>query len=117
MQSISACLWTTDLLQFHSVRLFVGGTIPEEFTEEEKKIITAVICKSYGNKTAANESDYIISDLAVIDSKGIPDIPTLLIISDGTITDGWIDFESSRKIKKKKRDIYYLHSETIFVKL
>ena len=37
--------------------------------------------------------DYIISDLAVIDSKGIPDIPTLLIISDGTITDGWIDFE------------------------
>ena len=30
---------------------------------------------------------------AVIDSKGIPDIPTLLIISDGTITDGWIDFE------------------------
>ena len=75
------------------VRLFVGGTIPEEFTEEEKKIITAVICKSYGNKTAANESDYIISDLAVIDSKGIPDIPTLLIISDGTITDGWIDFE------------------------
>ena len=52
-----------------------------------------VIGKSYGNKTASNELDYIISDIAQIDSKGNPDIPTLLIISDGTITDGWIGFE------------------------
>lgn len=33
------------------------------------------------------------SDLKKIDSKSIPDVPTLLIISDGTVTDGWIDFE------------------------
>ena len=75
------------------VRPFVGGTIPEEFSEEEKKIITAVVCKNYGNKTEANEADYIISDLAAIDGMQIPDIPTLLIISDGTVTDGWIDYE------------------------
>ena len=33
------------------------------------------------------------SDLKKIDSKSISDVPTLLIISDGTVTDGWIDFE------------------------
>ena len=76
------------------VRLFVGGAISEDFSEEEKKLIVALVCKSYGNETASNESDYIISDLAVIDSKSNPDIPTLLIVSDGTVTDGWIDFET-----------------------
>ena len=31
--------------------------------------------------------------LEIIDNKTVPDVPTLLIISDGTIAEGWIDFE------------------------
>lgn len=75
------------------VRLFVGGTLPDEFSDEEKKLATALVCRKYNSKTASNEADSIIADLKVIDGKPIPDIPTLLIISDGTVTDGWIDFE------------------------
>ena len=74
------------------LRLFVGGTLPKEFTDEEKNLITAIMCSTYGNETAANETNCIISDIETIDSKSVPDIPTLLIISDGTIADGWIDF-------------------------
>ena len=75
------------------VRLFVGGTLPDEFTDEEKKLATALVCRKYNSKTASNEADSIIEDLNVIDSKPIPDVATLLIISDGTVTEGWIDFE------------------------
>ena len=39
------------------------------------------------------KSWYIRSDISAIDSGSIPDVPTLLIISDGTVTDGWIGFE------------------------
>lgn len=74
-------------------RFLVDGTIPEDFTEEEKKLAIAIACSTYGNATASNEANYIISDLEIIDSKMVPDIPTLLIISDGTIAEGWIDFE------------------------
>ena len=75
------------------LRLFVGNTIPKDFTEETRQLITALMCRTYGNQTASNEVDSIISDIKVIDSKNAPDVPTLLIISDGTITDGWIGFE------------------------
>ena len=75
------------------VRLFVGGTLPDDFSAEERKVATAIVCNEFGSKTASNETDYVISDIALIDGKPIPDIPTLLIISDGTVTDGWIDFE------------------------
>ena len=68
------------------VRLFVGGTLPDEFTDEEKKLATALVCRKYNSKTASNEADSIIEDLNVIDSKPIPDVATLLIISDGTVT-------------------------------
>lgn len=73
-------------------RFLVKGTIPEDFTEEEKKIAIAIACSTYGNTTASNEANYIISDLEIIDSKTVPDVSTLLIISDGTIAEGWIDF-------------------------
>ena len=74
------------------LRLFVGGTLPKEFTDEEKNLITEIMCITYGNETAVKETSCIISDIEVIDSKSVPDIPTLLIISDGTIAEGWIDF-------------------------
>ncbi len=75
------------------VRLFVGGSIPEDFTDEKRKTVTALVCKNYGNTTAGNEVKYVAADVAVIDKKPVPDVPVLLIISDGTVTEGWIDFE------------------------
>ncbi len=76
------------------VRLFVGGSIPKDFSEEERKTVTALVCKNYGNNTAGNEVNYVASDIAVIDKKPVPDVPTLLIISDGSVTEGWIGFEN-----------------------
>jgi pimeloyl-ACP methyl ester carboxylesterase len=76
------------------VRLFVGGSIPEDFTDEKRKTVTALVCKNYGNTTAGNEVKYVAADVAVIDKKPVPDIPTLLIISDGSVTEGWIGFEN-----------------------
>ena len=54
---------------------------------------TALVCKNYGNTTAGNEVKYVAADVAVIDKKPVPDVPTLLIISDGSVTGGWIGFE------------------------
>lgn len=76
------------------VRLFVGPTLPDDTTEEENKLITALVCRNYGNETAGDEVKYVASDIAVIDRKPVPDVPTLLIISDGTVADGWIGFET-----------------------
>ena len=75
------------------VRLFAGGTLNGRFDENESKIVNALVCKNYGNGTAGNEVNYTASDIAVIGKKPVPDVPVLLIISDGTVTDGWIDFE------------------------
>lgn len=75
------------------VRLFAGGTLNGRFDENESKIVNALVCKNYGNGTAGNEVNYTTSDIAVIGKKPVPDVPVLLIISDGTVTDGWIDFE------------------------
>lgn len=73
------------------LRLFVGGTLPKELTPEEKTLIMAIMCSTYGNQTAANEVNYIRSDIELINQQKLPDIPTLLILSDGTIAEGWID--------------------------
>ena len=75
------------------VRLFVGGTLPDDFSAEEKKIATAIVCRGYCNETVSNEVSSIRSDVEAIDSKQVPDVPTLLLISDGSVTDGWIGYE------------------------
>lgn len=75
------------------VRLVAGASIPEEYTDEEGKSAMALVCSSFSNETFANESKYIIHDRTLIESQKMPDVPTLLIISDGTVSDGWIGFE------------------------
>lgn len=75
------------------VRLVAGASIPEEYTDEESKSAMALVCSSFSNETFANESKYIIHDRTLIESQKMPDVPTLLIISDGTVSDGWIGFE------------------------
>ena len=75
------------------VRLLVGGYLPKDVPEEEQALIKALICNGYCNKTMSSESEYIFSDIKVLDNKPIPDVPTLLIVSDGTVTEGWINFQ------------------------
>ena len=41
------------------------------------------------------ESEYIFDDIKTIDSKPTPDVPTLLIVSDGTVTEGWIEMQKN----------------------
>ncbi len=77
------------------IRLFANsGSMPAYLTEQEKKASIAVIYSNYRNETVTAEVDHIISDRQTVESKAAPDVPTLLIISDGTITDGWIGFEN-----------------------
>ena len=71
----------------------VDGFLPKDEPLEVQSLIKSVICRSYCNKTMSAESDYIFSDIKEIDSKPVPDIPTLLIVSDGTVSEGWIDFQ------------------------
>lgn len=75
-------------------RLVAGSTIPEGYTDEEAKSAMALVCSSFSNETFANEANYIVHDRTVIESQAVPDIPTLLIVSDGTVTEGWIEFEN-----------------------
>lgn len=74
-------------------RLLVGGFLPKDEPAEVRALIKSVILRGYCNKTMSAESDYVFSDIKVLDSKPIPDVPTLLIVSDGTISEGWIDFQ------------------------
>lgn len=74
------------------VRIAAGTSIPEGYTDKEAKSAMALVCSSFSNETFANESKYIIHDRTLIESQAMPDVPTLLIISDGTVTDGWIGF-------------------------
>ncbi len=76
------------------VRLVAGASIPEIYSDEESKSAMALVCSSFSNETFANESKYIIHDRTLIESQAMPDVPTLLIVSDGTVTEGWIGFET-----------------------
>ena len=71
------------------VRLLAGGSINKDFAAEEKATAMALVCGRYCNETYAHESDYLISDRDLIESKDMPDVPTLLIVSDGKILEGW----------------------------
>ena len=75
------------------VRLFVGDTLPDTFSEEEKKIAAALVCRGSPSMTSSREAENLPADLGVIDSRPVPDVPTLMIISDRTAADGWTDFE------------------------
>ena len=74
-------------------RLMVGGFLPKDEPAEVRALIKSVILRGYCNKTMSAESDYIFSDIKALDSKPVPDVPTLLIVSDGTVAEGWIDFQ------------------------
>lgn len=74
------------------LRFLVKGAIPDGYSDEEINSYMALVCSRFCNKTVSREGDYIIHDRTVIESMKMPDIPTLLIISDGTIEEGWREY-------------------------
>ena len=90
----SVYFWMRAARNVGIARLVAGATIPEGYSDKEAESAMALICSSFSNKTFANESKYIIHDRTVIESQAMPDVPTLLIVSDGTVTEGWIGFEN-----------------------
>ena len=75
------------------VRLLAGSRMEKEFSPEEEKTAIALVCSRYCNETYAHEADYFVSDRDLVKSRKMPDVPTLLIVSDGSIFNGWIDLE------------------------
>ena len=90
----SVYFWSRVARNAGIVRLIAGATIPEGYSDMEVKSAMALVCSRFSNETFANESKYIIHDRTVIESQAMPDVPTLLIVSDGTIDEGWIGFEN-----------------------
>ena len=90
------------------LRLLAGSSLSDGYTEEEKDAGVALSCSRYCNETFENESKCIIEDREKIESKAVPDVPTLLIVSDGKVTEGWIDFEKDYASSLSNSDILFL---------
>jgi len=55
-------------------------------TEEEKKIVHALLYKNFSNKTTINELKYISENAKIVGAGEIPQVPMLLFISNDTST-------------------------------
>ena len=55
-------------------------------TEEEKKIVHALLYKNFSNKTTINELKYVIDNAKIVGAGEIPQVPMLLFISNDTST-------------------------------
>ena len=78
------------------VRLLTGkDSFPETLTDEEKSYVKAIASARYCNRTYRNEIAHILDDLELLSSNPVPDVATLLFISDGSQTTGpsWIEYE------------------------
>ena len=78
------------------VRLFAKNeSYPEYLSDVEKTYIIAIASRGYMNKTIQSEVRHINDDVELVDEKQVPDVPTLLLISDGSGTTGerWINSE------------------------
>ena len=55
-------------------------------TEEEKKIVHALLYKNFSNKTTINELKYVSENATIVGAGEIPQVPMLLFISNDTST-------------------------------
>ena len=55
-------------------------------TEEEKKIVHALLYKNFSNRTTINELKYVIDNAKIVGAGEIPQVPMLLFISNDTAT-------------------------------
>ncbi len=78
------------------VRLFItDGSLPEYLNENEKDYIRAIASRGNKNESWQSEVKHIRDDIKMLDAEPIPDVPTLMFVSDGSGTTGesWIGFE------------------------
>lgn len=74
------------------IRLFyTDKALPQELTADEKKLYKALAAKIAVNEDVINEGSAVPAVCADIDGKPLPDIPTLLFVSDGkeVADDNW----------------------------
>lgn len=55
-------------------------------TEEEKKVVHALLYKNFSNKTTINELKYVSENAKIVGAGEIPQVPMLLFISNDTST-------------------------------
>ena len=91
--------------------MLAGRALPEDFSEEEKETAIALICRRYGSKTSSDEADGVFSDIAAVEGRPAPNVPILLIISDGSDADGWLAFEKYYASKLSDVKILQLDGE------
>ena len=78
------------------VRLFANSSsYPDYLSNTETSYIKTIASRGYMNKTIQSEVSHINDDVTLVDKNPVPDVPTLLLISDGSGTTGerWIDSE------------------------
>ena len=76
------------------------NSLPETYTEEDKKIYRALACVKSGNKTVENEKLHIAGAIDMINSGTKPDVPMLMFISDGSGGTG-MDTDTWRKYQRE----------------
>ena len=76
------------------------NSLPETYTEEDKKIYRALACVKPGNKTVENEKLHIAGAIDMINSGTKPDVPMLMFISDGSGGTG-MDTDTWRKYQRE----------------
>lgn len=75
------------------VRLYYSDSfLPDSLTSEEKDLYRAIASRNLVNVDIVNEGRAIAEAVELIDSKPVPDVPTIMFISDGQETNGsdWI---------------------------
>ena len=82
------------------VRFFVNdGMYPDIYSSEEKAMLSALICRKYGNRVYANEILSLPEACNMINSRPKPDIPMHLFLTNASGTgmdkEAWHDFSKN----------------------
>lgn len=75
------------------VRMYYSDSyLPDSLTHEEKDLYRAIASRNLVNADIVNEGKAIAEAVELIDSKPVPDVPTIMFISDGKETNGsdWV---------------------------
>ncbi|MCR5640134.1 MAG: alpha/beta hydrolase [Lachnospiraceae bacterium] len=91
MQQLAVVARKLGLVRFY----YRDSTLSSELTEEEKQLYRAIACKKAVNPVILAESAAIVDACKTIEARPMPDIPTLLFVSDGTEVSvaHWLDIQ------------------------
>lgn len=75
------------------------NSFPDTYADEDKKIYRALACAKSSNNTVENERLHIAGAIDMINSEPKPDVPMLVLVSDGSGGTG-VDKETWRKYQR-----------------